>query len=91
MSRGQPGGGDARGPPGGRDLGAQLPRSGPPGAEPALRQRYRRAYTMGMGTILQARVLLLASGEEKRQALREALDGPLTTANPASLLRLHPR
>ena len=46
-------------------------------AEPALRQRYRRAYTMGMGTILQARrILLLASGEEKRQALREALEGP---------------
>ncbi|HEX2513331.1 MAG TPA: glucosamine-6-phosphate deaminase [Chloroflexota bacterium] len=60
--------------------------------EPALRRRYRRAYTMGMGTILQARrILLLASGEEKRQALREPLEGPLTTANPASLLRLHPR
>ena len=68
------------------DLARRAPR------EPALRQRYRRAYTMGMGTILQARrILLLASGAEKRQALREALDGPLTTANPASLLRLHPR
>ena len=51
--------------------------------EPALRQRYRRAYTMGMGTILQARrVLLLASGAEKRQVLREALQGPLTTRQP---------
>jgi glucosamine-6-phosphate deaminase len=60
--------------------------------EPALRQRYRRAYTMGMGTILQARrILLLASGAEKQQALGEALEGPLTTANPASLLRLHAR
>ena len=46
------------------DLARRAPR------EPALRQRYRRAYTMGMGTILQARrILLLASGAEKRQAL----------------------
>ncbi|MGI8422886.1 MAG: glucosamine-6-phosphate deaminase [Chloroflexota bacterium] len=51
---------------------------------------FRRAYTMGIGTILQARrVVLLASGEAKRQIVKAALTGPVTTQNPSSLLRLH--
>ncbi len=59
--------------------------------EPGARARYRHAYTMGIGTILQARrILLLASGAGKRAILREAIEGPVTTANPASLLQLHP-
>jgi glucosamine-6-phosphate deaminase len=51
---------------------------------------YRRAFTMGIGTILQARrILLLASGAEKRLILEDALTGPVTTRNPASFLQLH--
>jgi glucosamine-6-phosphate deaminase len=53
---------------------------------------YGRAYTMGIGTILHARrVLLLASGSSKRAILDEALRGPVTTRNPASFLQLHRR
>lgn len=51
---------------------------------------FRRAFTMGIGTILRAkRLLLLASGSAKRDILRQALHGPITTHNPASLLQLH--
>jgi glucosamine-6-phosphate deaminase len=60
------------------------------GSAEAPRQ-FRRAYTMGIGTILQARsILLLASGAAKRVVLRAALEGPVTTRNPASFLQLHP-
>lgn len=51
---------------------------------------FQRAYTMGIGTILQARrVLLVASGEAKRPTLEAAVHGPITPMNPASLLQLH--
>ena len=56
----------------------------------ALRCQFRRAYTMGIGTILRSRrILLLASGVSKRAVLRSAFDGPITTYNPASFLQLH--
>ncbi|MBP0652203.1 6-phosphogluconolactonase, partial [Mycobacterium tuberculosis] len=46
--------------------------------------------TMGLGTILSARaVILLATGEAKAAAVRAALTGPVTTDCPASLLRHH--
>jgi glucosamine-6-phosphate deaminase len=46
---------------------------------------------MGIGTILQARrILLLASGRSKRTILDGALRGPVTSRNPASFLQLHP-
>jgi glucosamine-6-phosphate deaminase len=49
-----------------------------------------RAITMGIGTILEARgILLLATGTEKAAAIAAAVEGPLTTACPASALRLH--
>ena len=49
-----------------------------------------RAITMGMGTILQAkRILLLASGESKAQALSRTVDGTITPRVPASFLQLH--
>jgi glucosamine-6-phosphate deaminase len=47
--------------------------------------------TLGMATILAAReVWLLASGAHKAAILAATLDGPVTTAVPASLLRDHP-
>ena len=50
----------------------------------------RRALTMGMGTILHARrILLLATGEAKADAIATLASGKLTTACPASLLNLH--
>jgi glucosamine-6-phosphate deaminase len=49
-----------------------------------------RAITMGIATILEARsILLLATGTEKAAAIAAAIEGPLTTACPASALRLH--
>ena len=50
----------------------------------------RRAMTMGMGTILKARkIILLATGEAKADAIATVLSGKLTTSCPASLLNLH--
>lgn len=51
----------------------------------------RQAYTMGIGTIMRARkILLLASGKAKARILRDALLGPVTPRVPASVLQLHP-
>jgi len=48
------------------------------------------AITMGIGTIMNARkVVLLASGESKAAAVADALEGPVTTMCPASALQLH--
>ena len=50
----------------------------------------RFAYTMGIGTIMRAkRVLLLVSGEGKAEILKQALTGPITPRVPASILQLH--
>ena len=52
----------------------------------------REALTMGMGTILQAReIVLIASGEAKGEAVTALLRGGVTTRFPASFLQLHPR
>src|ERR1700730_10434299 len=49
------------------------------------------AITMGIGTILQARqILLLGWGESKAPILRAAIEGPETDAVPASFLQRHP-
>ena len=49
------------------------------------------AISMGMGTILSARaVVLLATGREKAGVVRRGLQGPITTRIPASLLQCHP-
>lgn len=50
----------------------------------------RRAVTLGLGTILEARALrVLAFGAAKREVVARALEGPLDAAVPASALRLH--
>jgi glucosamine-6-phosphate deaminase len=47
---------------------------------------------MGIATILEAgRILLLASGASKADAVERALHGPFSESVPASALRLHPR
>ena len=51
----------------------------------------RQAYTMGIGTILQAKkILLVASGEDKAEAIKNTLYGPVTPSVPASILQIHP-
>src|SRR5262249_39630195 len=51
----------------------------------------RRAITMGVGTILEARrILLLAFGEGKARIVREAVEGPVTNTVAASYLQEHP-
>jgi glucosamine-6-phosphate deaminase len=51
-----------------------------------------RAVTLGMGTIGEARqVVVLVSGVAKREPLSGMLGGPITPDLPASFLRLHPR
>ena len=50
------------------------------------------AITMGIGTIMEARhILLLATGESKAEAIREAVEGPVAARCPASILQMHPR
>lgn len=49
-----------------------------------------RAVSMGIKTIMQARkILLLASGANKRDAVRGTVNGEITTDLPASVLQLH--
>ena len=51
----------------------------------------RRAYTMGIGTIMRARrIVMVVSGAEKAEIVRKAFRGPVTPAIPASILQLHP-
>jgi glucosamine-6-phosphate deaminase len=48
------------------------------------------AITMGIGTILEAkRILLLANGAAKAAAIAKAIEGPLSAAVTASALQLH--
>ncbi|RMF08232.1 MAG: glucosamine-6-phosphate deaminase [Candidatus Neomarinimicrobiota bacterium] len=50
----------------------------------------RYAITMGIGTIMEAReVLLLANGEGKAEAVRRSIEGPVTAMCPASMLQMH--
>jgi glucosamine-6-phosphate deaminase len=49
------------------------------------------AITMGVGTILEARkILFLANGENKADAVAKAVEGPVTSMITASALQLHP-
>ena len=51
----------------------------------------RRAFTMGPKSIMDAKkILLLAVGENKAQAVAAAVHGPVTPDLPASILQLHP-
>ena len=50
----------------------------------------RQALTMGIKTIMQARrILVVVSGEDKADAVKAALTGPVTPKVPASILQLH--
>ncbi|HZK27585.1 MAG TPA: glucosamine-6-phosphate deaminase [Thermoclostridium sp.] len=50
----------------------------------------KRALTLGIKPIMQAKkILLIASGDNKRDILKKALFGPVTPLVPASILQLH--
>jgi glucosamine-6-phosphate deaminase len=55
-------------------------------------QMPKRAVTMGVGTILEAkRILVLATGADKAEIVAKAVEGPITAMVTASALQLHPR
>lgn len=50
-----------------------------------------RAITMGLGTIMEAKkILLIASGVAKAEAVKETVEGRVRKEVPASLLQWHP-
>jgi len=51
----------------------------------------RQAITMGMRSILSAKlILLLASGPKKAEAIGRMVNGPVDPQLPGSILQLHP-
>ena len=49
-----------------------------------------KAITLGLGTMLSAKkIILMAWGEDKAQAVKDIAEGPVTTDCPASLLQEH--
>lgn len=49
------------------------------------------AYTMGVGTVMAARqIVMVANGEDKAEILKKAFLGPVTPEIPASILQFHP-
>ncbi len=52
----------------------------------------RRAITMGVGTILESRrIILMAFGENKSTTVVQAVEGPVSANLPASYLQEHPQ
>ncbi|MGM9681092.1 MAG: glucosamine-6-phosphate deaminase [Eubacteriales bacterium] len=51
----------------------------------------RHALTMGIATIMQARrILILANGRSKHEAVKELQSNRITTDSPATILKVHP-
>ena len=51
----------------------------------------RQAYTMGIGTIMKAKkILVVVSGADKAKIVKDAFFGPVTPRVPASILQMHP-
>ena len=51
----------------------------------------RQAYTMGIGTIMRAKsILVIVSGADKASILKQVLTGPVTPQVPGSILQFHP-
>lgn len=50
-----------------------------------------KALSMGMKTIMNSRkIILLANGEEKAEAIKQAVQGSIMPETPVSILQLHP-
>lgn len=51
----------------------------------------KQAYTMGIGTIMSAKkILVVVSGADKAAIVKKAFTGPVTPQVPASILQMHP-
>ena len=51
----------------------------------------RQAYTMGIGTIMSAKkILVVVSGADMAEIVKKAFTGPVTPRVPASILQMHP-
>ena len=51
----------------------------------------RQAFTMGIGTIMAAKkIVVVVSGEDKADAVKACVTGPITPAVQGSILQLHP-
>jgi len=49
-----------------------------------------KAITMGVGNIMRAKkIILIATGENKREAMRRLRDEYVSANNPSSVLKLH--
>ena len=58
----------------------------------SLEQVPRHCITQGLGTILRAKHLVfLAFGERKADVVAGAIEGPLTSSLPGSVVQLHPK
>lgn len=50
----------------------------------------KKALSMGLGGIMKAKkIILIASGEGKAEAIKGLFSGKITTANPATMLQMH--
>lgn len=50
-----------------------------------------KAYSMGIGSIMQAnKIILLAYGPKKAEAIKNTVNGPVSELVPASALQVHP-
>lgn len=48
------------------------------------------AITMGIGTIMESReIILIATGENKAAAIKHTVEGPISASCPASILQMH--
>ena len=51
----------------------------------------KQAYTMGIGTIMRCRkILVVVSGKDKAEILKQVIQGPVTPEVPGSILQFHP-
>ncbi|MGB2767535.1 MAG: glucosamine-6-phosphate deaminase, partial [Propionicimonas sp.] len=59
---------------------------------PSLDDVPQHCLTQGLGTIMDARqIVLVAQGEAKAHAIAAVVEGPVTAMYPGSVLQLHPR
>jgi glucosamine-6-phosphate deaminase len=50
----------------------------------------KTAITMGLGQIMKAKkILVLASGKDKAEAIKGLMSGKITTSNPSTMLQMH--
>ena len=56
----------------------------------SLNEVPKTAITMGIGTIMEAKeVILMANKASKAEAVRAAIEGPITAIVPASIIQMH--